>query len=123
MKKGKKGFTLIELLVAILCASIALTMICGSVIFMSQTSEECISGGEALYAVKNIHAALCAQEISDTGDVAHEGGAIKYRGEALVEDEKIEACSLTSEGGFVYCSLSYDGRDFKFIVGEEEDNG
>ena len=69
LKVNKRfGFTLVELLVTMFIATVALTMITGTVIFMSKANDELIEVSQNTYKIQIIMDKIHSEEYSTKDD-------------------------------------------------------
>ena len=95
LKLNKRfGFTLVELLVTMFIATVALTMITGTVIFMSKANDELIEVSQNTYKIQIIMDKIHSEEYSTKDDYENifkliEGDLTK-NGEVVVTDTKLD---------------------------------
>ena len=121
-KKRKSGFTLVELLVAMVCASLVLSMIIGTVIFMMKTTNELISVSEENYKIKTMrdHILFHSTDLttSDEYNIAYEtgDGELLFNGSTVVNDTELLNITFSEDGEFIYCELQFPDETYRFIV-------
>lgn len=121
LKVNKRlGFTLAELLVTMFIATIALTMITGTVIFMSKANDELIEDSQNTYKIQIIMDKIHSEEYS-TKDGYHEcfklkEGDLTKNDEVVVSDTKLENLVFYNQDEFIYCELVFPNKSYRFIV-------
>lgn len=121
LKVNKRfGFTLVELLVTMFIATVALTMITGTVIFMSKANDELIEVSQNTYKIQIIMDKIHSEEYSTKDDYENifkliEGDLTK-NGEVVVSDTKLENLVFYNQDEFIYCELVFPNKSYKFIV-------
>jgi prepilin-type N-terminal cleavage/methylation domain-containing protein len=121
LKVNKRlGFTLAELLVTMFIATVALTMITGTVIFMSKANDELIEASQNTYKIQIIMDKIHSEEYSTKDDYENifkliEGDLTK-NGEVVVSDTKLENLVFYNQDEFIYCELVFPNKSYKFIV-------
>lgn len=124
LKLNKRlGFTLVELLVTMFIATIALTMITGTVIFMSKANDELIEVSQNTYKIQIIMDKIHSEEYSTKDDYENifkliEGDLTK-NGEVVVSDTKLENLVFYNQDEFIYCELVFPNKSYRFIVREK----
>lgn len=120
LKVNKKlGFTLAELLVTMFIATIALTMITGTVIFMSKANDELIEDSQNTYKIQIIMDKIHSEEYSTKDDYAINEGDLTKNGEVVVSDTKLENLVFYNQDEFIYCELVFPNKSYRFIVREK----
>ncbi len=121
LKVNKRlGFTLAELLVTMFIATIALTMITGTVIFMSKANDELIEDSQNTYKIQIIMDKI--HEEYSTKDDSYENafklieGDLTKNGEVVVSDTKLENLVFYNQDEFIYCELVFPNKSYNFIV-------
>lgn len=124
LKVNKRlGFTLAELLVTMFIATIALTMITGTVIFMSKANDELIEDSQNTYKIQIIMDKIHSEEYS-TKDYYENAfklieGDLTKNGEVVVSDTKLENLVFYNQDEFIYCELVFPNKSYRFIVREK----
>lgn len=121
LKVNKRlGFTLAELLVTMFIATIALTMITGTVIFMSKANDELIEDSQNTYKIQIIMDKIHSEEYSTKDDYKYAfkliEGDLTKNGEVVVSDTKLENLVFYNQDEFIYCELVFPNKSYKFIV-------
>lgn len=121
LKVNKRlGFTLAELLVTMFIATIALTMITGTVIFMSKANDELIEDSQNTYKIQIIMDKIHSEEYSTKDDYENTfkliEGDLTKNGEVVVSDTKLENLVFYNQDEFIYCELVFPNKSYKFIV-------
>lgn len=120
LKVNKRlGFTLAELLVTMFIATIALTMITGTVIFMSKANDELIEDSQNTYKIQIIMDKIHSEEYSTKDDYAINEGDLTKNGEVVVSDTKLENLVFYNQDEFIYCELVFPNKSYRFIVREK----
>ena len=118
----KKGFTLIELLVVMLISSLILSLVAGTMIFITNSAGKLIHEAEDIDMAKNIEKylrgldkdALELVDLTDDGNLTFNGEII-FTNTGLTANSKIDD---EDEDEFIRCYLEFDsGKEFKFILG------
>lgn len=124
LKVNKRlGFTLAELLVTMFIATIALTMITGTVIFMSKANDELIEDSQNTYKIQIIMDKIHSEEYSTKYDKIYDinvEGDLTKNGEVVVSDTKLENLVFYNQDEFIYCELVFPNKSYRFIVRESE---
>jgi len=121
LKVNKRfGFTLVELLVTMFIATIALTMITGTVIFMSKANDELIEDSQNTYKIQIMMDKIHSEEYSTKDDYENTfkliEGDLTKNGEVVVSDTKLENLVFYNQDEFIYCELVFPNKSYKFIV-------
>ncbi len=121
LKVNKRlGFTLAELLVTMFIATIALTMITGTVIFMSKANDELIEDSQNTYKIQIMMDKIHSEEYSTKEDYENTfkliEGDLTKNGEVVVSDTKLENLVFYNQDEFIYCELVFPNKSYKFIV-------
>ena len=121
LKVNKRfGFTLVELLVTMFIATVALTMITGTVIFMSKANDELIEVSQNTYKIQIIMDKIHSEEYSTKDDYENTfkliEGDLTKNGEVVVTDTKLENLVFYNQDEFIYCELVFPNKSYKFIV-------
>jgi prepilin-type N-terminal cleavage/methylation domain-containing protein len=121
LKVNKRlGFTLAELLVTMFIATIALTMITGTVIFMSKANDELIEDSQNTYKIQIMMDKIHSEEYSTKDDYENTfkliEGDLTKNGEVVVSDTKLENLVFYNQDEFIYCELVFPNKSYKFIV-------
>jgi prepilin-type N-terminal cleavage/methylation domain-containing protein len=121
LKLNKRlGFTLVELLVTMFIATIALTMITGTVIFMSKANDELIEDSQNTYKIQIMMDKIHSEEYSTKDDYENTfkliEGDLTKNGEVVVSDTKLENLVFYNQDEFIYCELVFPNKSYKFIV-------
>ena len=121
LKVNKRlGFTLAELLVTMFIATIALTMITGTVIFMSKANDELIEASQNTYKIQIMMDKIHSEEYSTKDDYENTfkliEGDLTKNGEVVVSDTKLENLVFYNQDEFIYCELVFPNKSYNFIV-------
>lgn len=121
LKVNKRlGFTLAELLVTMFIATIALTMITGTVIFMSKANDELIEDSQNTYKIQIMMDKIHSEEYSTKEDYENTfkliEGDLTKNGEVVVSDTKLENLVFYNQDEFIYCELVFPNKSYNFIV-------
>ena len=121
LKLNKRlGFTLVELLVTMFIATIALTMITGTIIFMSKANDELIEDSQNTYKIQIMMDKIHSEEYSTKDDYENTfkliEGDLTKNGEVVVSDTKLENLVFYNQDEFIYCELVFPNKSYKFIV-------
>lgn len=117
LKVNKRlGFTLAELLVTMFIATIALTMITGTVIFMSKANDELIEDSQNTYKIQIIMDKIHSEEYNAFKLIE---GDLTKNGEVVVSDTKLENLVFYNQDEFIYCELVFPNKSYRFIVREK----
>ena len=132
MSRKKKGFTLVEVVVVIAISTIVLTMVGGSMIFITSTSANLMQQAEDIDMAKNIETYLRGLDISSvfegvftaTSKVEFNAFDIDASGnfmngeKTIFADTGLTYFQIKNVDGFIICSMEFDsGKQFEFIVG------
>lgn len=128
----KKGFTLIELLVVMLISSLILSLVAGTMIFITNSAGKLIQEAEDIDMAKNIEKYLRGlvekgvQINENDKEIKLNNGVIKIENDNLLFDGKVVFTNtglinkeiITYVDGFIKCYLEFDsGKKFEFILG------
>ena len=121
LKVNKRfGFTLVELLVTMFIATIALTMITGTIIFMSKANDELIEDSQNTYKIQIMMDKIHSEEYSTKEDYENTfkliEGDLTKNGEVVVSDTKLENLVFYNQDEFIYCELVFHNKSYNFIV-------
>lgn len=121
LKVNKRlGFTLAELLVTMFIATIALTMITGTIIFMSKANDELIEDSQNTYKIQIMMDKIHSEEYSTKDDYENTfkliEGDLTKNGEVVVSDTKLENLVFYNQDEFIYCELVFPNKSYRFIV-------
>ena len=122
--KKKKGFTLVELLVVMLISSLILSLVAGTMIYITNSAGRLIQEAEDIDMAKNIEKYLRGLSKEDLELIKLEdSNLIKY----VKEDSDNFEIIFTNTGllkyyleydVFIKCHLKFDsGKEFDFILG------
>ena len=127
MSQKRKGFTLIEVLVVMLVATLVLSMVGGTMVFVTTTTGNLIHQSEEIELAKNIEKYLRAKQftISSNGEIEakielKENSHDLFDGDELIfADTGLVEFSIDDKNdGFIRCHMKFEsGRHFDFIVG------
>lgn len=123
--KKKKGFTLVELLVVMLISSLILSLVAGTMIFITNSAGKLIQEAEDIDMAKNIEKYLRGLDVDDWKSVKLEDGNLKFNGEVIFTNTGLKKFEIdfddVDNNGFIECKLEFDsGKEFDFILGVEE---
>ena len=136
MLHKKKGFTLIEVLVVMLVSTLVLTMVGGTMVFITTRTGELIHNSEEINTAQNIEKYLryLAQQTDDIDclDINNDSsiivwneqnGDIYYNDKTVFENTELTFFNLWLEDDFLKCKMKFQsGREFEFIVIYVEEN-
>lgn len=115
--------TLVELLVTIFCSTIALTMLTGTLLFLTKTNEEILGAGEQIYEAKNVRDYILKNPDGlDEFAVQNKADGTRafiYESTEVYDDVRLLSVTFAEKDGFVYCTLVYPEKEYKFIVKEK----
>ncbi len=122
--KKKKGFTLVELLVVMLISSLILSLVAGTMIFITNSAGRLIQEAEDIDMAKNIEKYLRGLDVEgwNTVDLDDDGNLV-FNGEVIftntgLTNKDINKDIIEVEDGFIKCYLKFDsGKEFDFILG------
>ncbi len=122
-KKKRTGFTLVELLVAMLCASLVLTMVGGTVVFMTKTTDELIDVSEEAYKISTMKEYILAQNYDAvptgfTVDTQHK--KLLNNGKCVVEHTELLEIIFSEDENFIYCKLIFSEENYQFVAGTKK---
>lgn len=126
MQKKQSGFTLVELLVAMLCATLAVSMVISTFLFITFTTDELIETGSERYSIQSIKNHILSQEYTalpptGTYTVNTEAKTLSHNGTVLVkETQLLEIAFSKSENLIIYCELIFPDDSYRFAVGIAE---
>ena len=119
--KKKKGFTLVEVLVVMLISSLILSLVAGTMIFITNSAGKLIQEAEDIDMAKNIEKYLRGLDVEnlenvildDDGNLVYNNKDVIFTNTGLTEKDIIKV-----EDGFIKCYLKFDsGKEFDFILG------
>ena len=136
MLHKKKGFTLIEILVVMLVSTLVLTMVGGTMVFITTRTGELIHNSEEINTAQNIEKYLrylaqgtddinCLDINNDSSIIAwnEQNGDINHNGKTVFENTGITFFNVWLEDDFLKCKMKFQsGREFEFIVIYVEEN-
>lgn len=121
MSNSKKGFTLVEVLVVILVSTLVITMVGGTMVFLTTASENMINEAEEIDMAKNIERYIrtIAKENQDNFTVILNNNNIENNGNIIFYDTGLSLLEFKNENDFIKCYIKFQsGREFDFIIGE-----
>lgn len=114
---------MVELLVAMLCASLVLTMVGSTVVFMTKTTDELIDVSEEAYKISTIKDYILAQNYTavPTGfAVDTEKGKLLNNGKCVVEHTELLEIIFSEDENFIYCKLIFSKDNYQFVAGTKQ---
>ena len=122
--KKKAGFTLVELLVAMLCGTLAITMVVGTTLFITYTTNELIEAGSESYQVNSIKDYIISQKHGDDPkaeyDVNVEDKTLSHNGTVIVKETQILKIEFSVDENFIYCNLIFPEESYRFVAGTKK---
>ena len=123
-KNKKRGITLVELLVAMLCATIATTMIVGTTLFISYSTNELIQAGSEGYRVKNIADYIISQNHESNPQAEYvvngEENTLSHNDTVIARDTQILKIEFSDDENFIYCNLVFQDESYRFVAGTKK---
>ncbi len=143
MVEKRRGFTLVEVLVVILVSTLLLTVLAGTMIYITTTVGDFIQRAEEIEIAKNIEKYFRSIDINDltvdlnnednnvevyenyiiteSSDLIHKSGEVIFYDTGLEEFE----ISRNTDSNVVKCYMKFhSGVEFEFVVGIiDKENG
>lgn len=120
-KRKQAGITLVELLVAMLCATIAITMIVSTTLFITFTTDKLIKTGAESYRIQSIKDYILSQDHKTNPQaeytVNEAENTISHNGTIIVRDTEISKIDFSEDENFIYCTLVFQQKSYRFIAG------
>jgi prepilin-type N-terminal cleavage/methylation domain-containing protein len=116
----KKGFTLIEVLVVMLISTLILSLVAGTMIYITNSAGRLIQEAEDIDMAKNIEKYLRGLDLENLDKVIlDDDGNLVFNGEVIFTNTGlIDKNIIRIEGEFIKCYLEFDsGKKFDFILG------
>lgn len=122
--KKKAGLTLVELLVAMLCATLAITMIVGTTLFISHSTKELIQAGSESYQVNSIKDYIISQKHGENPQAEYvvngEDKTLSHNGTVIVKETQILKIEFSDDENFIYCNLVFQDESYRFVAGTKK---
>ena len=122
--KKKAGFTLVELLVAMLCATLAITMIVGTTLFITSSTNELIQVGSESYQVKSIKDYILSQNHKSNPQseyvVNDEENTLSHNDTVISKETQILKIEFSDDENFIYCNLVFQDESYRFVAGTKK---
>lgn len=113
-----------ELLVAMLCGTLAITMVVGTTLFITYTTNELIEAGSESYQVNSIKDYIISQKHGDDPqaeyDVNVEDKTLSHNGEVIVRETQILKIEFSVDENFIYCNLIFPEESYRFVAGTKK---
>ena len=120
-RNKKRGITLVELLVAILCATLAISMVVGTTLFITFSTNELIKTGAEVYVTQNVKEYILSQNHQtipqDEYTINSEENTLSHNSTTLARDIKILKIDFSEDENFIYCTLVFPQKTYRFIAG------
>jgi hypothetical protein len=122
--KKKDGLTLVELLVAMLCATLAITMIVGTTLFITHSTDELIDVGSESYHVKSIKDYILSQNYKSNPQseyvVNGEENTLSHNDTVISRETQILKIEFSDDENFIYCNLVFQDESYRFVAGTKK---
>ncbi|MBR2722103.1 MAG: type II secretion system protein [Clostridia bacterium] len=131
-KKSKQsGFTLVELLVAMVCATLAISMIISTLFFITFSTDELIRQSSEGYRIKTVKRYILQQghTSNPSGDytVNPEDKTLSYHDTdhdtvtVIVSDTEILDIQFSDDenSNLIYCILVLPNKSYRFVAGRK----
>ena len=117
----KAGFTLVELLVAMLCATLAITMIVSTTLFITHSTDELIRAGSDSYQAKSIKDYILSQKHESNPQAEYvidgEEQTLFHNGTVIARETPILKIEFSDDENFIYCNFVFPKESYRFIAG------
>lgn len=121
IKKKQAGLTLVELLVAMLCATLAITMIVGTTLFITFSTDEIIKTGSERYRIQNIKDYILSQDHKTNPESEYladdSANTLTHNGHTVASDTELSKIYFSDDENFIYCTLVFPKESYRFIAG------
>ena len=124
-KQKQSGFTLVELLVAMLCATLVISMVVSTLLFITLSTDELIQTSSQTYQIQNIKRYILSQKHTENPEneyvVKDEENTLLHNGTVIVNDTEILEIKFESSANepFIYCTLVFPNDSYRFIAGKK----
>lgn len=122
--KKKAGLTLVELLVAMLCATLAITMIVGTTLFITYSTDELIQTGSETYRAQSIKNYILSQAHTSNPQseyvVNDHENTLSHNDKIIVNDTQILKIEFSDDENFIYCNLVFPKESYRFVAGTKK---
>ena len=122
MLRNKKGFTLIEVLVVILVATLVIALVCGTLIFITKSTNNFVVQSKEIDTAKNIEKYL--RSVENISDIKYSESTDELLCDDVVifSDTGLTRFEIVNEGEFIKCYMEYSsGSEFEFIIDVQGD--
>ncbi|MBR2926860.1 MAG: type II secretion system protein [Clostridia bacterium] len=125
-KKSKQsGFTLVELLVAMVCATLAISMIISTLFFITFSTDELIRQGSEGYRIKTVKRYILQQEHTSNPSsdykINPEDKTLSHHDTVIVSDTEILDIQFSDDenSNLIYCILVLPNKSYRFVAGRK----
>ena len=119
-KQKQSGMTLVELLVAMLCATLAISMIVTTLIFVTSTTGDLIEEGSESYRVQTIKTYILSQKHTTNPEaeyvVSDAENTLSHNGTVIARDTEILNIQFSDDENFIYCILVFPHESYRFVA-------
>ena len=122
--RKKAGFTLVELLVAMLCGTLAISMVVGTTLFISYSTDELIQAGSEGYRVKTIADYIISQDHKSNPQAEYavndRENTLSHNDTVIARDIQILKIEFSDDENFIYCHLVFQNDSYRFVAGTKK---
>ena len=124
IKKKQAGITLVELLVAMLCGTIAISMIVGTTLFITFSTDELVEVGSQSYRVQTIKDYILSQHHESNPSAEYELNkqeqTLSHNGTAIARDTQLLNIEFSENENFIYCTFVFPKETYRFVAGTKK---
>ncbi len=124
IKQKQSGFTLVELLVAMLCATLAVSMVVSTLFFITFSTDELIETGSERYRISNIKDYILSQNHQTNPQTEYavngEENTLSHNGTVIARDTEILNITFSDDENFIYCTLTFPKDSYRFVAGTKK---
>ncbi len=113
-----------ELLVAMLCGTLAITMVVGTTLFITYSTNELIQVGSDTYHVQSIKDYVLSQNHKSNPEAEYvvndEENTLSHNGTVIMKETQILKIEFSDNENFIYCNLVFPNESYRFIAGTKK---
>ncbi len=118
------GITLVELLVAMLCATLVISMVVSTLLFITFSTDELIQKGSEGYQAQSMKEYILSQNYSFNPEAEYtvntEENTLSHNGTVIVGDTELLNVEFSDDENFIYCILVFPNESYRFVAGTKK---